>query len=487
MPSEFARNSKTTRAAEIRARLGHPIIDCDGHLVEHMPTFVDYLRDTAGPELVKDFFHAWEQDGWYGLSKDERRRRRVWRPSWWTYPTKNTLDRATTMMPALLRARMEDFGLDFIIAYTSMGLGFILMDRDEFRQASCRALNRMLRDLCQGLEDRITPAAVIPMYTPAQAIVELDYAVGELGMKAVMIGSNVRRPVVEGMRDRSGQLVDASWVDTLSVDSLYDYDPVWAKCMALKVAPTSHSPSTGWDSRSSVTSYIYNHVGSFATAGEAFCKGLVLGGVTYRFPELHFAFLEGGVAWACELYNGLVGHCSKRNRTDVENYNPAFIDETLLGELAEKYGGNLFNKATGLEDSLPGAFTEEDPTLMDEFAAAGIKKAEDLRPLFEPNFYFGCEADDRLAAWAFDTDKNPFGARLKATFSSDIGHWDVPDMNLVLEEAYELREEGLLSAADFRDFTFTNPAMLHAGMNPDFFKGTAVEAEVEKLLTRKAA
>ena len=121
---------------------------------------------------------------------------------------------------------------------------------------------------------------------------------------------------------------------------------------------------------------------------------------------------------------------------------------------------------------------------IDEFRAGAIERAEDLRRLFEPNFYFGCEADDRLAAWAFDTRKNPFGARLKAMFSSDLGHWDVLDMNEVLEEAYELCEEGLLSEADFRDFTFTNPALLHARVNPDFFKGTTVEAEVDKLLTQ---
>ena len=39
-------------------------------------------------------------------------------------------------------------------------------------------------------------------------------------------------------------------------------------------------------------------------------------------------------------------------------------------------------------------------------------------------FYFGCEADDRSNAWAFNTKANPFGARLNA----DIGHFDVPDM-----------------------------------------------------------
>ena len=321
------------------------------------------------------------------------------------------------------------------------------------------------------------------MITPQEAINELDHAVGELGMKAIMIGSNVRRPVVQGMRNTEGQRVDASWVDTLSVDSLYDYDPVWEKCRSLKVAPTAHAPSTGWDARSSHSSYIYNHVGSFAWAGEAFCKGLILGGVTRRFPDLNFAFLEGGVAWACELYTGLVGHCSKRNHRDVQNFNPALLDNELLRELATRYGGALYDANTDLGGA-PGA---EDPLLMDEFAAAGIDTVEDLRRLFEPNFYFGCEADDRLAALAFDTKKLPFGAQLKATFSSDIGHWDVLDMNEVLEEAYELYEEGLLTAANFRDFTFTHPAMLHAGMNPGFFKGTLIEDEVEKLLSRELA
>jgi hypothetical protein len=67
-------------------------------------------------------------------------------------------------------------------------------------------------------------------------------------------------------------------------------------------------------------------------------------------------------------------------------------------------------------------------------------------------------------------------------FSSDIGHWDVPDMSEVLEEAYELVERGLLDADDFEEFTFTNPVLLHAGMNPEFFKGTVVESDVNRLL-----
>lgn len=70
-------------------------------------------------------------------------------------------------------------------------------------------------------------------------------------------------------------------------------------------------------------------------------------------------------------------------------------------------------------------------------------------------------------------------------FSSDIGHWDVPDMTRVLEEAYELVEKGLLNEDEFRDFVFVNPTMLHAGMNPAFFKGTSIEADVSGLLAEK--
>ena len=63
-------------------------------------------------------------------------------------------------------------------------------------------------------------------------------------------------------------------------------------------------------------------------------------------------------------------------------------------------------------------------------------------------------------------------------FSSDVGHFDVIDMSEVLEEAYELVEDGLITEADFREFVFTNAARLHASLNRDFFKGTVVEDAV---------
>ena len=55
------------------------------------------------------------------------------------------------------------------------------------------------------------------------------------------------------------------------------------------------------------------------------------------------------------------------------------------------------------------------------------------------------------------------------------------DMTDVLDEAWELVEHGMITEADFREFTFENAARLHTALNPEFFKGTAVEGAVAKL------
>jgi hypothetical protein len=39
-------------------------------------------------------------------------------------------------------------------------------------------------------------------------------------------------------------------------------------------------------------------------------------------------------------------------------------------------------------------------------------------------------------------------------------------------------EKGFVTEQDFREFTFTNAAMLHTRNNPGFFKGTVVQQAV---------
>jgi len=291
-----------SKSQQIHARLNHPIIDSDGHTFELGPLFMDYLKSVAGPKVAERFvtayYDSFADPRWSRFSNEERRERRNLRPTWWAIPARNTIDRATAMLPKLLYERMGELGLDFSVVYPTMGLLTVEMPDDELRRASARALNQMKADTFSGLEDRLTPAALIPMHTPDEAIDELEFAVRKLGIKAVMMASYVKRPIPYAAKRWPEAARFSYWMDTFGLDSEHDYDPVWSKCDELGIAPTFHSVGYGWGSRSSISNYVHNHLGNFAASAEAVCRGLFMGGVPKRFPRLRFAFLEGGMPWA---------------------------------------------------------------------------------------------------------------------------------------------------------------------------------------------
>jgi predicted TIM-barrel fold metal-dependent hydrolase len=380
------------------------------------------------------------------------------------------------MLPRLLHERLDELGIDFAVLYPTAGLRVPRIADDTQRRAACRAFNIFTAESFRDLADRIAPAACIPVHTPDEALEALDHA-ATLGFKVAMLGSLVQRPVPAAAAADPETARFAVWYDALGLDSCHDYDPVWARCVELGIAPTFHTGVRRQGLRLSPTNFTYNHIGHFAAAGHAVCKAMFLGGVTRRFPDLRFAFLEGGVAWACMLYADLVGHWDKRNRMALEHTDPRALDRALLVELAQKYGGAEMVEALRQRDGWPdpgAAAATGGLADLDDYSACGIERREDLHDLFVPRFYFGCEADDRLNVLAFDRRLNPFGARLNAVFGSDIGHFDVPDMLHVLPEAYELVEDGLITADDFRDFTFANAVRLWGAGNPRFFEGTTV-------------
>ena len=482
--------TRPSRSEAVRARLNHPIIDADGHTQELTPVVLDYVEQIGGSKMLERHSAALENLGkGYRMFSDERRY-----PVWWTRPTKSTIDRATAYLPRLLHQRMDELGMDFTVVFPSAGLLIDTTIQDEeLRRVTCRAFNTFHADIFREYSDRMTPVGIVTMHTPQEAIEELEYAVKVLGLKAIMIAGYVRRPI-------SGQSSDADRLDTYGIDSEYDYDPFWAKCLELKVAPTSHSIAQGLGFRRSPSNSMYNHIGHFAAAGEALCKSLFMGGVTRRFPSLKFAFLEGGVSWGCGLYADMIGHWEKRNpKALMENLDPRLLDHEMLMGLISEYGhekvvarlGEIRDSVVQLEVNVrvtdsgqPTLHEDARQDVLDEWAPCRIETAEDIRDLFVPRFYFGCEADDPLIAWAFNTKINPFGARLHPILSSDIGHWDVPDMREVIAEAYELVEKEVVTEEDFQDFMFTNPVTLHGGMNPDFFKGTPVEAAASRILSQ---
>jgi len=478
----------STEARKLRSRLNHPIIDADGHWLEYGPVMREEFRRIGGDAAVEALATATDRvPSSLRMSLPERRRRRVGMEAFWSSPSENVLDRATAMLPRLMYERLDDLGIDFCVVYPTAGLGFHRMQDTRLRRAICRAYNVFAADQFRGLQDRVIPAAIIPMYTPEEAIEELEFASRQLGYKVMMVGGLMRRRVPVVAEEQPDAARFAEWYDVIGIDSDYDYDPVWAKCRELRVAPSFHNGARSILLRNSPSNFCFNHIGHFASAGHAVAKALFFGGVTRRFPDLNFAFLEGGVGWACMLYADLIGHWEKRNRQAIEATNPNKLDLAALLGYAQKYGRDAVVEAVrrgeGLEGDSNSKLTGglED---LDDYFRCKVTRKDDLRDLFVPRFYFGCEADDPVNAWAFNRRANPMGARLNALFSSDIGHFDVPDMTDVVPEAYELVEHELLTADDFRDFMFTNAVRFWGEVNPDFFKGTAVEKTAAEVLAK---
>jgi predicted TIM-barrel fold metal-dependent hydrolase len=495
MSNDSLRAQRSSKSAAVRAKLDYPVIDTDLHTIEFAPLLEDYIAKHGGAKSVDDFRAAinrgfgYLSNEWYELSPAQRAAERAVRPPWWALPTKNTRDLATVSLPALLHERLAESGTDYAILFPNVSTFATHVGNPELRRALVRAVNEYHADVYRPYADRLTPVAAIPLHTPEEGIEEIEFAIRTLGLKVALIPGNLRRPIKAVAEKYPGRhhpdvAKYANWLDTFAVDSEYDYDPFWAKAVELQTVLTTHSAGMGWTSRSSWSSYMYNHVGHFASASEALAKSLFFGGVTRRFPDLRVGFLEGGAAWAANLYADLVGHWEKRGGGAVQNYNPELIDGELLYELYRQYGSPEVQARLGdLSSVLGGALgvsnnsrrQAQDPRALDDFALAGIEKVEDIRDRFVPNFYFGSEADDPTVAHAFNTKVNPLGVKINAFWGSDSGHWDVPDLTHVLSDTWELVERGALSEANFKDLVFTHPYNFFAGKNPGFFRGTAVE------------
>ncbi len=288
-----------------------------------------------------------------------------------------------------------------------------------------------------------------------------------LGFKAAFLGGHFWRPLPDGGR----------YMDYLALDSELDYDPVWAKCVELGVVPASHVGTLGGPTHGSITNYTFNHAGSFAAAGHILARALILGGVMHRFPKLRVAFLEGGAGWAfapLQHPRRALREAQRprdpahpRSRPPGPRADAASCSRSMAARCSSRYAARI-GRDEGTMLNPP-----EDRAKVDDFAATGAETAEEFARQFVDGFYFGCEGEDRATVMAFDRRLNHFGHQLNAIFSSDLGHWDVPDMAMS-------RRPTSSSRTDSRETSASSPLTsrdVHVD-EPDFFKGTAVESAV---------
>lgn len=138
-PIEYGPTPEVTRILD---ELDHPVIDTNGHVIEFLPWVRDLVVDVAGNDVAKRFDQM--VNGSAGIRQvptELRRRAGVTRSAWWGLPARNTLDRATAMLPELLYQRLDQIGGDVALLYPTYGLTVTAYPDDELRQAMARAIH----------------------------------------------------------------------------------------------------------------------------------------------------------------------------------------------------------------------------------------------------------------------------------------------------------------------------------------------------------
>ena len=147
-------------AREIRERIGHPLIDGDGHLIEVREAFVRFV---ARPRRASSCFddpsaRALMVPG-LGAAADPAARGAEalphphQRPLVHARPTPQ--DYAAVTMPGLMYERLADTGFDFSVVYPTYGLHLAHIVGDD---ASARPVPALQRDGRRGLRSVPRPA-----------------------------------------------------------------------------------------------------------------------------------------------------------------------------------------------------------------------------------------------------------------------------------------------------------------------------------------
>src|SRR5688572_24272477 len=150
--------------AEIRAKVDHPIIDADGHLIEYLPLVRDILREQAGDAAVTglDFVTSAGRLT-RTFTREQMRAQAMVRSPWGGLPARNTLDRGTALLPALLAERLDEIGIDHAVLYPTYGLVPTNLDDGDLRRAVAHAFNTFYAEEFRDHRAVLTPVAIIPM------------------------------------------------------------------------------------------------------------------------------------------------------------------------------------------------------------------------------------------------------------------------------------------------------------------------------------
>ena len=122
-----------SRSTRLRNQLGYPVLDGDGHIVELLAVFLDFVRDHGQGTLIEGMLKR--DRSIEDLSMEDRRRGGVLPHSW--HVPSSTDYYATVTSPKRYHERIGEAGVDFAVLYPTMGIGLLQLSDDEQRVTLC--------------------------------------------------------------------------------------------------------------------------------------------------------------------------------------------------------------------------------------------------------------------------------------------------------------------------------------------------------------
>ena len=435
-------------ATAIRAELDHSVVDADGHIIEYVPALRDLIGDDAGGELA-DRFTALATSS--ALRARARRRDRAAptacpRTGWWGVPARNTLDRATAMLPGLLYDRLDELGIDVAVLYPTVGL---TVDGARRRRAAPRPsparCNRYYAEAYAAYSDRLIPVGGHPDVHPDEA----HRRARPRRRRARAQGCPVRRARAApgpGPRGRPRRPMGRRPRPRQRV-RLRPGVAALRRARRLADLPLHRhrlrQPGVAHQLRGQPHRQLRRRQ-------PRPCAGRCSSAACHDpLPRAALRVPRGRRGWALQPARR-PGRATGRSATStrIAHYDPRNLDRALLDELVDRAtptGSSPSATRPPRRDPRlplrPGRGPGHPRRVRRRAASA---RSPTSSAVFTEQCFFGCEADDPMNALAFDAKINPEGARLRAMFASDIGHWDVPDFRGVLPEAWELVEDGLV-------------------------------------------
>ena len=144
-----AHNSNGATGADIRAKLDHPVVDGDGHMIETTFAILDFVKQVGGADIARRYEESLKGDIAAG------KRIAVWVGN--SGPA--SIDRATAMLPKMYRARLEEAGMDFGIIYGTIALTVLGIGDDEMRPVVYRAMNMLINLADDLISSQIKPSS----------------------------------------------------------------------------------------------------------------------------------------------------------------------------------------------------------------------------------------------------------------------------------------------------------------------------------------